>query len=129
MLKRFFRKWKIRQLTRLLKDLRRQYGKKRYYSKLEVERSLKRKKFIRSAKNMSINDCYAYAMYCSPQLSSRACSAAGVDISYKSMRCDISEVVFGQQRQFDTSSLEQAVQSNLGPSNEHHGEDHGSGEL
>ncbi|WP_338068554.1 DUF6559 family protein [Corallincola luteus] len=129
MLKRLFRRWKIRQLTRLLKDLRAQYGKKRYYSKREVERALKRKRLIRSTSHMSANNCYAYAMYCSPQVSARACSTAGVDTSYASMKRDISEVVFGRQREFDMSSLAHAIHADNSSGNSSNSSVHGSDEL
>nr|WP_165419389.1 hypothetical protein [Corallincola spongiicola] len=42
------------------------------------------------------------------------------------MRRDISEVVFGRQREFDMSSLEQAIHANNNSGNESDSDHHGS---
>ncbi|WP_425597825.1 DUF6559 family protein [Vibrio nereis] len=109
----FFKNIKIKRFAKKLPaDLKKRYGKKRYYSRLQVDRAIRRQRLRRSNQNLSTNDYYAYAMYCSPQEFARICRSADVGCDYSQMRRDISQVVFAVQSDFSFTALES--ESNTG---------------
>lgn len=103
----FFKKTKIKRFAKKLPaDLKKRYGKKRYYSRLQVDRALRRQKLRKPSQNLSPNDYYAYAMYCSPKEFARICSSTDASCDYSQMRQEISKVVFGGQSEFSFAALD-----------------------
>ncbi|MGI3004949.1 DUF6559 family protein [Shewanella algae] len=115
-----FRKRKIKQYARRLsRDLLKHYGKKRYYSRNQLERALIRQKFRRPAKacdsngGISTNEYYAYAMYCSPAEFSRISMQTSIaqgpsEPDYGQLRREAAEVIFGRPQDFTVASLHDA---------------------
>ncbi|WP_330959322.1 DUF6559 family protein [Photobacterium sp. 53610] len=104
---RFIKNRKIKSYAkRLPRDLKKRYGKKKHYSKSQVDRALIRQRLRHSSGNITPNDYYAYAMYCSPREFSQICHSTDTNHDYHQMRREISEVVFGGQSEFTFSSLE-----------------------
>ncbi|BCV60915.1 DUF6559 family protein [Shewanella algae] len=115
-----FRKRKIRQYARKLsRDLLKHYGKKRYYSRNQLERALIRQKLRRPARDgdsngkISTNEYYAYAMYCSPAEFSRISMQTSIaqgssEPDYGQLRREAAEVIFGRPQDFSITSLHDA---------------------
>ncbi|MCM0147079.1 DUF6559 family protein [Photobacterium galatheae] len=103
----FFRNRKIKRYAkRLPVDLKKRYGKKKYYSRSQVDRALSRQRLRGTSDNISSSDYYVYAMYCSPREFSQICHSTETNHDYHQMRREISEVVFGRQTEFTFSALE-----------------------
>ncbi|WP_335921305.1 DUF6559 family protein [Shewanella chilikensis] len=115
-----FRKRKIRQYARKLsRDLLKHYGKKRYYSRNQLERALIRQKLGRPPKacdsngRISTNEYYAYAMYCSPAEFSRISMQPSItqgpsEPDYGQLRREAAEVIFGRPQDFSVACLHDA---------------------
>ncbi|WP_335908860.1 DUF6559 family protein [Shewanella indica] len=115
-----FRKQKIKQYARRLsRDLLKHYGKKRYYSRNQLERALIRQKLRRPPRacdshgGISTNEYYAYAMYCSPAEFSRISMQTSItqgssEPDYGQLRREAAEVIFGRPQDFTVASLHEA---------------------
>ena len=101
----YFLKRKIRKYAKTLPlELRSSFGKRKYYSKSQVDTAIVRRKVGSSGVAVADN-CYAYAMFCSPKEFKQIHDEAGEVCDYQSMREEISSVVFGSTSDFSTSSL------------------------
>lgn len=105
MLQSFLKKRKIKKYARKLpQDLKVEYGYKQYYSKTEVDSVIKRKK-IGNSSGVVTDNCYAYAMYCSPEEFKEIHDNAGENCDYGAMRSDVSETLFNGASDFSFSTL------------------------
>jgi len=106
MFQSFFKNRKIKKYARKLpQDLKVKYGYKQYYSKAEVDSSIKRKRIGNSGGVVITDNCYAYAMYCSPEEFKEIHDSAGENCDYSSMRNDVSETLFNGASDFSFSTL------------------------
>ena len=112
----FFKKRKIKKYARLLpRDLKQHYGKQEFYTKGQVDASLKRKRLARGHGWPVGNHCYCYAMYLNrdefdaiQQHSSEACD-------YGSMRLEIGGSLFHGASDFCFDNLlSEANSANVG---------------
>jgi len=102
----FFKKRKIKKYAKKLPhDLKSHYGRKPYYSRAEVDASIQRKRMGLGGAVVVTDNCYAYAMYCSPEEFKEIHENAGVYCDYSAMRSEVSEVVFGGTSDFSFSTL------------------------
>ena len=106
MFERFFRKRKIKKYAKQLPlELKRVYGYKKFYSKVQVDKIIKSKN-IGNGNSISITDyCYAYAMFCSPKEFKDIHSKTGENCDYDSMRVDISNCLFHGAAGFTMATL------------------------
>ncbi|WP_308428109.1 DUF6559 family protein [Psychrosphaera saromensis] len=103
---KFFKKRKIKKYARKLpQDLKAKYGYKQYYSKAEVDSAIKRKKIGNSRGVVITANCYAYAMYCSPEEFKKIHDSAGKNFDYSSMRSDVSDILFNGASDFSFSTI------------------------
>lgn len=106
MFKRFFRKRKIRKYARKLpQDLKIAYGQQEYYSKAQVDASLRRQRLGSGDAAVIAANCYAYAMYCSAEEFKAIHDEAGEHCDYAEMRSNISDTLFNHSADFSFSTL------------------------
>ena len=106
MLQRFFNKQKIKNYAKKLpQDLKENYAYQDYYSKEQVDASLKRKRLVGGGGIVVTDHCYAYAMFCSPEEFNDIHEETGDECDYESMRGDISETVFDGAEAFSFSTF------------------------
>ena len=106
MFESFFKKRKIKKYARKLPhDLKLMYGYKEYYSKAEVDVAIKRRKIDNNAGVVIGDNCYAYAMYCSPEEFKAIHDEAGENCDYGAMRSEISHTLFNGQYDFTFTTL------------------------
>ncbi|WP_281556018.1 DUF6559 family protein [Thalassomonas sp. RHCl1] len=106
MFQSFFKKRKIKKYaSKLPQDLKAKYGYKQYYSKAQVDAAIKRKKIGNSGAVVVTDNCYAYAMYCSPEEFRGIHDSAGENCDYGAMRSDISDTLFNGATDFSFSTL------------------------
>ncbi len=106
MFQKFFKNRKIKKyVMKLPQDLKANYGFQKYYSKAQVDAAIKRKKIGNNTGVAITDNCYAYAMYCSPEEFKVIHDHAGENCNYESMRDDISSIVFSGAAGFSFSTL------------------------
>lgn len=106
MLKFFFNKRKIKKFARKLpQDLKAKYGYQKFYSKAQVDSAIKRKKIGKAGGIAVTENCYAYAMYCSPEEFKEIHDNVGENLDYAVMRGEISDTLFNGASDFTFSSL------------------------
>ena len=106
MFQRFFKNRKIKKYARKLpQDLKSHYGYKQHYSKVQVDYAIKRKKLGKSGAVIVTDNCYAYAMYCSPEEFKEIHDNAGENCDYAAMRSEISDTLFNGACDFSFSTL------------------------
>jgi len=106
MFQSFFRKRKIIKYARKLPpDLKAIYGYQKHYSKSQVDAAIKRKKIGNSGGASVTDNCYAYAMYCSPKEFKEIHDKAQENCDYDAMRTDISNTLFNGASSFSFSTL------------------------
>jgi len=116
MFQSFFRKRKIKKYARKLPhDLKTIYGYQKHYSKSQVDAAIKRKKIGNSGGASVTDNCYAYAMYCSPKEFKEIHDKAQENCDYDVMRTDISNTLFNDVSNFSFSTL--LVESSSATSN------------
>jgi len=123
MLHSFFKKLKIKKYARKLpQDLKATYGYQKYYSKAQVDAAIKRKKIGNSGNVLITDNCFAYAMYCSPEEFKEIHDNVGESCDYGAMRNDVSDTLFNGASDFSFSTLlvESAgsVSGSIGDSND-----------
>ena len=130
----FFKKRRIKQYARKLPaELTALYGKQPYYSKGQVDRALTRQHLNRSNNGTISDNCYAYAMYCSPQEFQRIHDEAGESCNYDEMRTEIAQTCFSSTDSFsftdvDTYATESSCDSGDSGSCDSGGGDGGGGD-
>ena len=103
----FFKKRRIKQYARKLPaELTALYGKQPYYSKGQVDRALTRQRLNRSNNGTISDNCYAYAMYCSPQEFQRIHDEAGESCHYDTLRTEIAETCFSSTSDFSFTDVD-----------------------
>ncbi len=106
MFQSFFKNRKIKKYARKLpQDLKAKYGYKQHYSKAEVDSAIKRKKIGNSGGVIVTDNCYAYAMYCSPEEFKEIHDNAGENCDYGAMRNEVSDTLFNGASDFSFSTL------------------------
>ncbi|MGB1238475.1 MAG: DUF6559 family protein [Pseudomonadales bacterium] len=89
MLAGFFRRRRIKKLARKLPlVLKKDIGKRKYYSQQQVDQVLRKKRFSRRD-NSAAGNCPAYAMYCSPSEFERIHREAGEHCDFSELRAEI----------------------------------------
>ena len=108
MLRAYLKKRKLRRYTKLLSlELKQTVGYRKHYTQAQVDDALHKHHFVKKgALSGSYDNCYAYAMYCSPQEFERI-HAHGLceTCHYRDMRMEIAETVFENNQDFTTSTL------------------------
>lgn len=101
----FFVKRRIKKYARKLPGfLKTRFGRKDFYSKGQVDSALRHKGLIRS--NTSGRDtCYAYAMFCSPQVFGEIPPEERDGMDYEELRGEVSNTLFAGASDFSFSSL------------------------
>lgn len=106
MFERLFKKRKIKKYAKKLpQDLKANYGYQKYYSKAQVDAAIKRKSMGNSSAVVVTDNCFAYAMYCSPEEFKEIHDNAGENCDYDTMRSDICETLFNGASEFTFSTL------------------------
>jgi hypothetical protein len=106
MFDRFFLKRKIKRYARQLPlELKMMYGRQSYYSKIQVDTAMARKKLGNNGEVVVTDSSYAYAMYCSQQVFDEIHQQAEQSCDYTVMRSTVSYVVFGGPMDFSVSTL------------------------
>jgi hypothetical protein len=124
----FFKKRRIKQYARKLPaELTVLYGQQPYYSKVQVDRALTRQRLNRNASGISDN-CYAYAMYCSPQEFQRIHDEAGENCNYDTMRAEITETCFSGADDFSFTDVDSYATESSSDSGDSGSGDSGGGD-
>ncbi|NOY71934.1 MAG: hypothetical protein GXP14_06090 [Gammaproteobacteria bacterium] len=107
MFQNFFKKRKIKKYAKKLpQDLKENYFYQKYYSKEQVDASLKRRRLGGRGAVFAVTDnCYAYAMYCSPEEFNEIHEGNGEACDYEAMRSEISDTMFNGASNFSFSTL------------------------
>jgi hypothetical protein len=106
MLQNFFTKRKIKKYARKLPlDLKTKYGCKRYYAKAQVDAAMKRNRLDGRDRFDISHNCYAYAMYCSPQEFKEIHDKVGQTSDYSALRGHVSTTLFSENADFSFLSL------------------------
>ncbi|MDP2635569.1 MULTISPECIES: DUF6559 family protein [Pseudoalteromonas] len=102
----FFKRRKIKKYARSLPlVLKAQYGYKKYYTQAQVDSVIKRKRIGNHSSTDVIDNCYAYAMYCSPAEFKNIYDSAGESCDYIAMRSDVSDTLFNGVSDFSFATL------------------------
>lgn len=119
MWKRFQKRRAMRRYRRRLGvQLRRRYGRERYYTPEQV-------KTTAVASSLGVDHlCFALAMYCDRASFDAYHQAQGEVCDYDAMRADIGASYFGGDTTFDASSFD-ALDASYGTSDGHDGGHHG----
>jgi hypothetical protein len=95
MFRKYFRNKKIKKYAKLLpRDLVKNYGRKEYYSKYQVDLAVIRKRLGYSPKINILSNSIVYAMYCSPEEFQEIHETAKVSAEYSEIRREIVDIVF-----------------------------------
>ena len=106
MFKWLHRNRKIKKYAKHLPlELKRDYGYKKFYSKAQVDKIIKRTNIGIITGNSITDNCYAYAMFCSPKEFKDIHSKAGEHCDYASMRMEVSNCLFSGATNFTMASL------------------------
>ncbi|PCK07615.1 MAG: hypothetical protein COA42_13380 [Alteromonadaceae bacterium] len=107
MFQSFFKNRKIKKYAKKLpQDLKENYLYQKFYSKRQVDASIKRRSLGNIRGGVAVTDhCYAYAMYCSPEEFNEIHEGIGSTCDYESMRGDIFEIMFNSAADFTFSTL------------------------
>jgi len=106
MFQSFFTKRKIKKYVKKLPhDLKENYAYQKYYSKEQVDASLKRKRLVGGGGVAVTDNCYAYAMFCSPEEFNKIHEGTGEECDYEGMRSEISDTMFNSAPDFCFSTL------------------------
>jgi hypothetical protein len=106
MFQSFFNKRKIKKYAKNLpQDLKENYAYQKHYSKEQVDASLKRKRLVGGGGVAVTDNCYAYAMFCSPEEFNDIHEGTGETCDYESMRSDVSDTIFNSASDFSFSTF------------------------
>jgi len=111
MFQNYFKKRKIKKFATILPPaLKSRYGYQEHYTKKQVDTIIKQKKLSKhvSVTNTPIaggENCYAYAMFCSPEEFQQIHATIGEVYDYHAMRSEVSTTCFGEDVSFSFNTL------------------------
>lgn len=113
----FFRRRKIRKYAKELPlTLIKRYGKKRFYSRVQVDAAITRRGINPGNQSGKTENCYTFTKLCSPKVFNQIREQSGEDYDYAIIRGKISNTLF-DHADFTFSTLLAETTSSLLDSN------------